>query len=100
VFSATHRSFPEGDRDYHPRVATRRQVRDLLDQGMSVEEAAARLGIRPGTAHLIATGRPVDDAEGPPRQELIDPPADSPSGQDVVIAWVARRAERELARPR
>jgi hypothetical protein len=74
------------------------QVQDLLAAGHSFETAAGELGIAPGLAYLLATGRPLDDAEEP-RQDLLGPPPFNPTGHDRVMAWVAARAERELARP-
>jgi hypothetical protein len=76
-------------------VATRAQVNDLLSAGHSFETAAGELGIEPGLAYLLATGRPLDDAEEP-RQDLLGPPPYNPTRNERVTAWVAARAEREL----
>ena len=38
-------------------VASREQVRELLDRGLNYETVGRRLGIPPGQAYLIATGR-------------------------------------------
>jgi hypothetical protein len=67
-------------------VATREQVEELLDQGHSYETAARELGIAPGLAHLIATGRPGD----------VEVPAHNPTTSATVPGWVRERARREL----
>lgn len=72
-------------------------MQDLLEEGHSFESAASKLEIAPGLAYLLATGRPLDDAEEP-RQDLLGPPPYNPTRDERVIAWVAARAERELAR--
>jgi hypothetical protein len=76
-------------------VATRAQVKELLDSGYSYEMAARELGIRPGLAYMIATGRPVDDDEAP-AQDLLEPPAFNPTRNETVDAWVRDRARREM----
>jgi hypothetical protein len=76
-------------------VATRAQVKDLLADGHDYESAARVLGIRPGLAYMIATGRPVDDDEAP-AQDLSEPPAHNPTRNETVDAWVKVRAKREL----
>jgi hypothetical protein len=76
-------------------VPTRAQVRELVDSGLSYEMAAERLGIRPGLARMIATGRPADD-DSAPAQDLFEPPAHNPTTNDRVLEWVCDRARREL----
>jgi hypothetical protein len=76
-------------------VPTRAQVRELLDFGLTYEMAARQLGIRPGLAYMIATGRPADDDEAP-EQDLFEPPVHNPTRNETVDAWVKARAEREL----
>jgi hypothetical protein len=75
-------------------VATRAQVKDLLADGHDYESAARVLGIRPGLAYMIATGRPADDDQAP-AQDLFEPPAYNPTHNPTVDAWVKARAERE-----
>ncbi|OJU85423.1 MAG: hypothetical protein BGO11_07095 [Solirubrobacterales bacterium 70-9] len=76
-------------------MATRAQVRELLDRGLTYEMAARELGIRPGLAYMIATGRPADDAVAP-AQDLFEPPAHNPTRNQAVIDWVKERAARDL----
>ena len=76
-------------------MATRAQVKDLLADGHDYESAARALGIRPGLAYMIATGRPADDDQAP-AQDLFEPPAYNPTRNPTVDAWVKARAEREL----
>lgn len=45
------------------RMATRAQVQRLLEEGYDYRTAAARLGIAPGEAYLLATGRPADGSD-------------------------------------
>jgi hypothetical protein len=80
-------------------VATYTQVKELVDSGLDYEMAGRRLGIRPGLAYMIATGRPADDDEAP-AQNLFEPPVHNPTRNDTVDAWVKARAERELRAPR
>jgi hypothetical protein len=70
-------------------VATREQVQELLDGGHSYETAARELGINPGLAQLIATGRPGE----------LEVPAYNPTHSPTVVDWVRERARRELQRP-
>jgi hypothetical protein len=88
-------------------MATRAQVRRLLDEGHDYRTAAARLGIAPGEAYLIATGRPADgsdsryftdarDLSSSP-QQLVGPPPVNPQRHPTVEAWVRERAHRELS---
>ncbi len=70
-------------------MATREQVEELLDQGHSYETAARELGINPGLAELIATGRPGE----------LEVPAYNPTASATVADWVRERARRELRKP-
>jgi hypothetical protein len=70
-------------------------VRELLDSGLTYEMAARELGIRPGLAYMIATGRPADD-DSAPAQDLFEPPAFNPTRNEKVIEWVRERARRDL----
>jgi hypothetical protein len=83
---------PQG---YASAVPTRARVRELLDGGDDYESVARELGIPPGLAYMIATGRPADD-DAAPAQDLNEPPAHNPTRNDTVIAWVKSRADREL----
>ena len=76
-------------------MATRAQVRELIDSGHDYESAARRLGIRPGLAYMIATGHPADD-DAAPAQDLFEPPAHNPKRNQEVLDWVKARARREL----
>jgi hypothetical protein len=88
-------------------MATRAQVRRLLDEGHDYRTAARRLGIAPGEAFLIATGRPADgsdsryftDAPDLPSspQQLVGPPPVNPTRHPEIEAWVRERARRELS---
>ncbi|WP_249010171.1 hypothetical protein [Conexibacter sp. DBS9H8] len=93
------------------------RIRVLLEEGLSYPSVADRLGISPGLAFLLATGRPVDDGtsgttEGlcrsptpsaSPRelspQELIGAGASVPERHSEILEWVAARAARELTSP-
>jgi hypothetical protein len=92
-------------------VVTRAQVMGLVEDGASYEEAAARLGIPPGQAYLIATGLPADgsvalspeDRVRPgalpeSTQHLSNPPQVNPTVKPEVLAWMRERATRELGR--
>jgi hemerythrin superfamily protein len=86
-------------------VPTREQVLAALDGGADFAAAAARLGIHPGLAYLIATGMPADGSGVPTPEELsrpgvlptstqhlANPRAESPDAQQVVHEWLRRRA--------
>ncbi len=91
-------------------MATSDDVRALLRKGHSFETAGRELGISPGLAYMLATGRPADgsDAVTPhevdpalPRgssQRLIGVPAFNPTRKEHLLEWVAQRAARELHR--
>jgi hypothetical protein len=76
-------------------VPTRAQVRELLDAGRTYEMAARELGIRPGLAYMIATGRPADD-DTAPAQDLFEPPHVNPTRNETVLEWARKRARAEL----
>ena len=76
-------------------MPTRAQVRELLDRGRTYEMAARELGIRPGLAYMIATGRPVDD-DSAPAQDLFEAPTHNPLRNERVDEWVRMRARRDL----
>ena len=88
-------------------MATRAQVRRLLDAGHDYRHVAACLGIAPGEAYLIATGRPADgsdsryftDSRDLPAspQRLVGPSPVNPLRHPAVEAWVRERARRELS---
>jgi hypothetical protein len=90
-------------------MATRAQVIELIEAGHSYETAAKELGIPSGLAFMIATGLPADggEAQPPPEpeqepalngssQQLVNPPTFNPTRKPELLAWVKRRAAREL----
>jgi hypothetical protein len=89
-------------------MATRAQIRELLDEGHSYVTAARKLRIAPGEAYLVATGRPADGSDGRwfdgrtaqpvSPQTLVGPPPVNPTRNSEVDAWVRERAARELTR--
>jgi hypothetical protein len=92
-------------------MPTRDQVTELLGAGESFEGAGRALGIPPGQAYMIATGRPADDGGGQSptgpagtwrvgagSQQLVNPPAVNPIRDETILAWVRERAARELTR--
>jgi hypothetical protein len=84
-------------------VATRDQVRQLLDDGLDYRAVGESLGIPPGQAYLIATGVPADGSDTvtgdearrpgflPSSQHLANPPQENPTGKDAVRAWLRAR---------
>lgn len=81
-------------------MASRDQVRELLDRGLDYGAAARRLGIPPGQAYLIATGRAADGSDAPAghppgaraaSQHLANPPYDNPTSTESVLDWIAAR---------
>jgi hypothetical protein len=81
-------------------VASREQVRALLDGGLEYEAAAARLGVPAGQAYLIATGQAADGSDAPPggsrwtlasSQHLANPPHENPTSSQRVRDWIAAR---------
>lgn len=90
-------------------MPTRPKVTALLEQGRSYEAVGRELGIPPGQAFMIATGLPADGSDSPhpdelrdrpvlpsSSQHLVNPRPHNPTRDDEVIAWVRRRAGREL----
>jgi hypothetical protein len=82
-------------------VASREQVRALLDSGFGYVAAGQRLGIPPGQAYLIATGRVADGSGAPPghpvgalaaSQHPANPPHRNPTSSEPVLDWIAARA--------
>lgn len=84
-------------------MPTRDQVRTLLAEGYDYRGAAGQLGIPPGQAYLIATGRPADGSDSPSSQELAsggpepatqelaNPPHENPTSSKAVRDWIAGR---------
>jgi hypothetical protein len=82
-------------------------VRTLLGEGLDYREAARRLGIPPGQAYMIATGRPADGGDTLPSQEagdelarpapqgLANPPHENPTASRTVSQWLAARARAD-----
>jgi hypothetical protein len=75
-------------------------VRRLLGAGSDYTAAAERLGIPPGQAYLIATGRPADGGDSPTGREpgllagsqhLASPPPENPTGGEAVRQWIRAR---------
>lgn len=75
----------------------------------SWEETGGRLGLPPGLAYLVATGRPADAGQAlslaerealgdhvGPTQQLVNPPGHNPTSTDEVHRWLRGRAGREL----
>jgi hypothetical protein len=89
-------------------MPTRAQATALLEEGRSYEEAARLLGIPAGQVYLIVTGLPADgtpptEAEERTRrvlpgssQHLVNPVPVNPTRSDTTMAWVRRRATRDL----
>lgn len=89
-------------------MPTRDQVLSLLHQGMSYEEAGARLRIPPGQAYMVATGLPADGGDVPTPEEadrdgivagstqhLSNPGAENPTTSEHVLEWVRGRASAD-----
>jgi hemerythrin-like domain-containing protein len=87
-------------------VPTKQQVLAALGGGTDYPAAAARLGIHPGLAYLIATGMPADGSDVPTpedlerpgvlttsTQHLANPAVSKPDAAEVVHAWLRRRAQ-------
>ena len=81
-------------------MASREQVRALLDRGLDYQAVGRRLGISPGQAYLIATGRAADGSDAPPghpdgappaSQQLANPPHGNPGSRESVLDWIAAR---------
>ena len=91
-------------------MVTRAQVLGLIDGGRTYEQAGAELGVTPGQAYMIATGLPADGsmALAPEErtrpgmlaestQHLSNPAHANPTVRPEVLAWIKRRAERDLS---
>jgi hypothetical protein len=84
-------------------MVSRRTVLSLVERGLDYREVAARLGIGPGLAYLIATGTSVTNGETHDRpenlpaagQDLTFPPAHNPTRRPEVWTWVANRARAD-----
>lgn len=84
-------------------MPTREEVRRLLGAGHDYATVAERLGIPPGQAYLIATGRPADGSDSPSDREkasglllassqhLANPPHENPTGSESVKQWIQAR---------
>lgn len=84
-------------------MATRDQVRQLLDAGLDYRAVGENLGIPPGQAYLIATGVPADGSDTvtddaarrpgllPSSQHLANPPHENPTSKDAVRGWLRAR---------
>ena len=90
-------------------MPTRAQVLELLEAGHSYETAGRALHIPPGQAFMIATGLPADGSDAPhpdelrdkpvlpgSSQHLVNPAPFNPTRDETVVAWVQKRAAREL----
>jgi iron-sulfur cluster repair protein YtfE (RIC family) len=82
-------------------VATREQIRELLERGLDYSAVGQRLGIPPGQAYLIATGRAADEGDAPPghppgalgaSQHLANPPYENPTSSESVLDWIRAQA--------
>ncbi|HEU5033124.1 MAG TPA: hemerythrin domain-containing protein [Mycobacteriales bacterium] len=90
-------------------MVTQEQVRRLVEGGASYDAAAARLGIDPGLAYLIATGLPADggdtltsaDRDRPgfragSTQHLANPRTpENPTRNESVLSWIKQRAHTD-----
>jgi len=85
-------------------MATREQVRRLLDGGLDYQAAAQELRIPAGQAYMIATGVPADGSDSVPDEEmarrddllpasqhLANPPHHNPTTKEQVQAWIKAR---------
>jgi hypothetical protein len=79
-------------------MPTRADVLELLERGETYVTVGQALGIAPGKAYMIATGRPADGAPDGD-QALVNPRARNPTRKPEILAWVRERARRELSSP-
>jgi hypothetical protein len=87
------------------RAVERQTVLGLIAENHTYEEAAARLGVRPGLAYLVATGVPTDSTDGlspedlerpgllRAAQQLSNPRAEQPDRSSHVREFLAARAK-------
>jgi hemerythrin-like domain-containing protein len=68
-------------------LATRDQVRALVEQGCDYPEIGRRLGVPPGQAYLIGTGMPA--------QHLPGTGAVNPTPDKAVLEWLQARAHAD-----
>jgi hypothetical protein len=90
-------------------VVTQREVLDLVESGVSYDDAAARLSISAGLAYMIATGLPADGSDavagdGAERpgalrtstQYLANPArVENPAHRDEVQQWIDARVRND-----
>jgi hemerythrin-like domain-containing protein len=88
-------------------VATREQVRALVEQGLEYPEIGRRLGVPPGQAYLIGTGMAADGGHTYTEAErqrpgvlttaqfLLGITADNPTTKQVVLDWIKRRVDSD-----
>jgi hemerythrin-like domain-containing protein len=89
-------------------VATREQVRGLLDDGLDYRAVGRKLGIPAGQAYLIATGVPADGGDAIPDQEmahrdhllpssqsLANPPHQNPTSKESTREWIKARVSAD-----
>jgi hypothetical protein len=79
-------------------MPTRADVLELLEKGGTYVTAGQALGIAPGKAYMIATGRPADGAPDGD-QALVNSRAHNPVKKPEIAAWVHERARRDLRGP-
>lgn len=84
-------------------MPSKRQVRQLLEQGLDYWSIGRRLGIPAGQAHLIGTGVPADGSDTVTEadrersgaqvasQNLVNPPAENPTTSESVQRWIESR---------
>jgi hypothetical protein len=86
-------------------MTSRSQVLELLDSGLTYEQAAERLGRPAGLLYLIATGRPADGSDATTESErsrpgalststqaLSNPRVVNPTSDATVRRWMRKRA--------
>jgi hypothetical protein len=90
-------------------MVARHQVLQLVEAGMTYEQAAAKLHIDAGLAYMIATGLPADGSDSltsgdrdrlgflaVSTQPLANPEkADRPTGRPSVREWIKQRAHAD-----
>lgn len=90
-------------------MVARHQVLQLVEGGMTYEQAAAKLNIDAGLAYMIATGLPADGSDSltnaerdrlgflpTSTQQLANPEkAENPTGKPGVHEWIKQRAHSD-----